>query len=717
MESYSECSQKKSYGKRLKLGKLDFQYFRYFGILDTMISNAIKKSAGYNYYIAKKKESAKDKIVDEPEEQLNVPKKDVVPKRTRSLIIAKEIVVDLQKGSKASRLESLMQKKQVVAGEGSSNAHNKHYADSDNDSDAILYSSCSEESENETDDADDSDIDLSNDNPQGDDANLLNETTANELMDFMSNPVYTDAQTTSVEMFSDENVHHNANTPQPSSLQAKAKKLMQKAKKNMRKINFKKAVTQKFREYDQKLEALTNFNVSEAFEKISLFTKPSTNTDDLLEMDLKLRLLNIIYLNKSNETHTTHQQLYDTLYDSITLNQDTLNALDAELSFYKRAHDNHDPPNNREGENRKKCRKDVGKPSSKSSSKCSKKLKAIIQKDELTIADLESAGLERLKQQYQNDVKLEYHVDQLKAAMLSEAKWNSDEDDVLSTKEKYTTSITKYYAARYYKQGMEDMISYRWCKETHIYIFEALNGIHHWEDSRIDFFKAEIIRRSDDQEYEFRYADLPRLSLNDVEDMYLLQVHDKLHHHPFKFVKDFNNAILLFIRRVVIQNRVKDIQLGVESYQQTINLTKPMMFFEGIDQRTPFKMTSMHKWVVYLNQHNIKSLMRLSEVKKFYDGTLVKIQENLIDMVTKNKVGKDNKRLKGRDLTDNDVMKSNKIVRKIDQTLKRREQLRRLEEYVGGRPKTVNPRTFVRPIDVSLCGWIKAMVILLNPSS
>ncbi|GKG37235.1 hypothetical protein Tco_0447408, partial [Tanacetum coccineum] len=59
-----------------------------------------------------------------------------------------------------------------------------------------------------------------------------------------------------------------------------------------------------------------------------------------------------------------------------------------------------------------------------------KNIKAIIQKDELTIADLKGAGLERLKQQYKNDVKLEYHVDQLKAAVLTKAKWNSDEDDV-----------------------------------------------------------------------------------------------------------------------------------------------------------------------------------------------------------------------------------------------------------------------------------------------
>ncbi|GKF68075.1 hypothetical protein Tco_0197754, partial [Tanacetum coccineum] len=53
-----------------------------------------------------------------------------------------------------------------------------------------------------------------------------------------------------------------------------------------------------------------------------------------------------------------------------------------------------------------------------------KKLKIIIQKDELTIADLEGAGLEKLKLHYKNDVELDYHVHQLKAAVVSEAQWN-----------------------------------------------------------------------------------------------------------------------------------------------------------------------------------------------------------------------------------------------------------------------------------------------------
>ncbi|GJS51942.1 hypothetical protein Tco_0625304 [Tanacetum coccineum] len=171
------------------------------------------------------------------------------------------------------------------------------------------------------------------------------------------------------------------------------------------------------------------------------------------------------------------------------------------------------------------------------------KLKEIIQKYELTIVDLEGGGLEKLKLHYKNDVELEYHVDQLKAAVLFEAQWNSNEGDVskprsfechmsksskphpsfynnnfyylayLSTEEKYTISLTKHYATR----------------------------------------------RLDKQKHTFSYADLPRLNLNEIEDMYVLKVQDKMHHLPLDDEKDFNNALILFIRRTVIKNRVEDL--------------------------------------------------------------------------------------------------------------------------------------------------------------
>ncbi|GJV29004.1 putative ribonuclease H-like domain-containing protein [Tanacetum coccineum] len=271
---------------------------------------------------------------------------------------------------------------------------------------------------------------------------------------------------------------------------------------------------QRKRECDQKLEALTNFNVSEAFEKA-----------------VKAKVL--IEIKKLLPTH-----ILNAISNYVRPYHDSFNAQDAELSFHKRSHDNHDSPNNHEGENKKKHRKDVGKSSSRSSRRnkslvihaqadtpamqplnqedeyvrkhpypewflkksrlakrkttwfdlllksdidqnenhilgpssvaIAKKLIEIIEKDELTIADLE--------------------------AVLTEAKWNNDEDDVskprmferhmskntkphpfynndfyylvcLSMEEKYTTSITKHCAARYYKQGIEDMILDRGAKK------------------------------------------------------------------------------------------------------------------------------------------------------------------------------------------------------------------------------------------------------------
>ncbi|GJT24326.1 hypothetical protein Tco_0894263, partial [Tanacetum coccineum] len=295
---------------------------------------------------------------------------------------------------------------------------------------------------------------------------------------------------------------------------------------------------------------------------------------------------------------------------------DALNSQDAEPTFYKRSHDNQDSPNNREGENKKKRRKDV----------------ALRPRDEYDF------GL----------VKIRDGDTTSGSAVLTEAKRNSDEDEVLvcpSTKEKYTTSITKDDAARYYKQDRKiDFFKAEMSTRTkgNVYSDLRIKSVVHVVVKKkwgYGFLSLYVVRRSDDQEYEFSYANLPKLNLNDVEDMYLLQLQDKLYHLPLEFVKDFNNALLLFIRRVVIHNRVEDIQLRVESYKQTLNLTKPMMFFEGIDQRIPFIMSGTHKGVVFLNQHNFKSFMKLSGMKKFYDCTLVKIQENLIDMVTKNKLG------------------------------------------------------------------------------
>ncbi|GJZ75617.1 hypothetical protein Tco_0640082 [Tanacetum coccineum] len=428
----------------------------------------------------------------------------------------------------------------------------------------------------------DSDMDISTDDDKRDDddatittssmedfSNLLYDPPVHELTDILSKLVYTDAHTTSAvanlegnhevlsylssapevpfgtnidvqatdfdlqEMFLDDADHPISSSPTT--------------------ITYDLEVEQKFKEYDQKLEALTSINVPKAIEEAvqakvltemkkqlptyvpisiaNLFTPSSpTTTDDLSEMELKLKMLNRMYQNKSNETYDTNQKLYNTLYESITLDQEALDAQDTEPSFYKRSHDDPDPPNDREGETRKKRRKDAGKPS-RSSKKdkdpvvpvqedtladqpqdqeeyyikkhhilgpstvaMAKKLKALIKKDELTIEDLEGGFVQGLD-------SFEKHIS--KSTKPHNCFDNNDFYYLvnLSTGEKYATSLTKHFATRYHIQGIEDMILDRWGKKIHRYQIEALNGIHHWEDARKDFFKAELGNMSLDKVY------------------------------------------------------------------------------------------------------------------------------------------------------------------------------------------------------------------------
>ncbi|GKF62863.1 hypothetical protein Tco_0182917 [Tanacetum coccineum] len=114
---------------------------------------------------------------------------------------------------------------------------------------------------------------------------------------------------------------------------------MQKAKKNMRKINFKKAIHAKVLTEMKKLlpthvpKSVANYvkprlntSMREVMRnnQITIFTKPSTSTDDLSDIDLKLKLLHRIYSNKSIKTRPTHLKLYDTLYESVLLDQEAL---------------------------------------------------------------------------------------------------------------------------------------------------------------------------------------------------------------------------------------------------------------------------------------------------------------------------------------------------------------------------------------------------------
>nr|GFB71723.1 retrovirus-related Pol polyprotein from transposon TNT 1-94 [Tanacetum cinerariifolium] len=83
------------------------------------------------------------------------------------------------------------------------------------------------------------------------------------------------------------------------------------------------------------------------------------------------------------------------------------------------------------------------------------------------------------------------------------------------------------------------------------------------------------VRRDDDKIYKFKEVDFKRLRLQDIEDMLLLVVQRKPSNLTVADRFAFNVSLRMFTRSIVIQRRVEDLQLGVESYQKWLNLTKP----------------------------------------------------------------------------------------------------------------------------------------------
>ncbi|GKD10127.1 hypothetical protein Tco_1189812 [Tanacetum coccineum] len=121
--------------------------------------------------------------------------------------------------------------------------------------------------------------------------------------------------------------------------------------------------------------------------------------------------------------------------------------------------------------------------------------------------------------------------------------------------------------------------------------------------------------------------DYKHLNKNDIKDLYLLCINGK--------VKDYKKAGLLgslfvFIRSTVIWERVHDFQLGMESYQQKVNLTAPTITFTSIERKKLFTITSKPViGVIYVNNKKEKRVMILKEIPKFCDTTLKRVLEML----------------------------------------------------------------------------------------
>nr|GEV52144.1 retrovirus-related Pol polyprotein from transposon TNT 1-94 [Tanacetum cinerariifolium] len=135
----------------------------------------------------------------------------------------------------------------------------------------------------------------------------------------------------------------------------------------------------------------------------------------------------------------------------------------------------------------------------------------------------------------------------------------------------------------------------------------------------------------DDKLYTFKEGDYNRICLQDIEDMLFLLVQGKLTNLNIKERLALGVSLRMFTKSIVIKRRVEDLQLGIESYQKKLNLTKPDTYKSDLKRKTTYTAYSNPKGFIYQNQDKKNRLMCIDELHKFSDGTLNGVRSALDD--------------------------------------------------------------------------------------
>nr|GEX59791.1 hypothetical protein [Tanacetum cinerariifolium] len=178
-------------------------------------------------------------------------------------------------------------------------------------------------------------------------------------------------------------------------------------------------------------------------------------------------------------------------------------------------------------------------------------------------------------------------------------------------------SISKMKAAYYPDAGLEQMVP---DYVVRIEVF-SLYGY--------DYMKKIVFHRVDLNEHVIAERDFKYLYPSDFEDLYLLNLQGHLNHLPPKDKKILSTAVNQWTRHLVIRQRVEDFQLGIESFQTQLNLTKPRWDATGFEYKHDYTVIDSPRAVMFRDKYGVQMMMRFNEIHKFSDGTLQQIDETL----------------------------------------------------------------------------------------
>ncbi|GKA93955.1 hypothetical protein Tco_0815941, partial [Tanacetum coccineum] len=242
-----------------------------------------------------------------------------------------------------------------------------------------------------------------------------------------------------------------------------------------------------------------------------------------------------------------------------------------------------------------------------------------------------------------------------------------------------TLSISKMKVAYYPDVGLEQMVPDQlWIDEECKYDIAAMYGISHWWFQRQRFY---IDRHTSEGDRRAARTHMRILSVVRIE-VFSLYGYDYmkkivlryLNHLPPTDKKILTTAVNLWTRNLVIRQRVEDFQLGIESYQTQLNLTKPRL-----DATGPSSSTTL------------------------LDDTLQQINEALDYRVKEFKVNRMNPGLDTRFWTRKDVKRRKEFMFTIQKRLKIRRIFRNLESFDGGRTYNIASSTLMLAIMIQKC--------------
>nr|GEZ79314.1 hypothetical protein [Tanacetum cinerariifolium]GEZ79339.1 hypothetical protein [Tanacetum cinerariifolium] len=285
---------------------------------------------------------------------------------------------------------------------------------------------------------------------------------------------------------------------------------------------------------------------------------------------------------------------------------------------------------------------------------------------------------ELMKGLYTSLIELEYHLEEVYKATTYQMDWplplipdnrdrrvipfahfiNNDLEYLRggASSRKYTTYVTKTKAADYRNiKWIEDLVPRTmWIQEPIDYDKHAFWEVSHWGRKHLKIVEWHSykylywisVRCDDDKIHKFKEGDFKRLRLQDIKDMLLLLVQGKLSNLTVEERFAFNVSLRMFTRSIVIQRRMEDLQLRVESYQKRLNLTKPDTYRSDLNDGT------------------------LNDVRTALDDRLKGIRMQYLPQTIWRKCDKDG---------------AAAMIQAIDKMLKTRRIIRSLEKFVGGR--------------------------------